>query len=130
MRTNLHEKYDYPFMDWRDGQMRTGKIIAMKDTQLTIHEDGTRSSWAVPYTAVEPPQPGADKPAPAPEPPPTPRATRNDLRCGEKVAFEDKYLAMVVGTIVRINQRTATIDPGDGTSWRVGFALLRLVVDI
>jgi hypothetical protein len=25
---------------------------------------------------------------------------------------------------------TATIDPGDGTSWRVGFALLRHVVDI
>jgi hypothetical protein len=32
------------FLDWRDGQMRTGKILAMKDTQLTIHEDGTRSS--------------------------------------------------------------------------------------
>jgi hypothetical protein len=45
------------------------------------------------------------------------------------VAFEDKYLSTVVGTIVRINQRTATIDPGDGTSWRVGFALLRHVVD-
>jgi hypothetical protein len=59
-----------------------------------------------------------------------PRATRNDFRCGEKVAFEDKYLTTVVGTIVRINQRTATIDPGDGTSWRVGFAHLRHVVDI
>jgi hypothetical protein len=46
------------------------------------------------------------------------------------VAFEDKYLNTVVGTIVRINQRTATIDTGDGMSWRVGFALLRHVVDI
>lgn len=27
----------------------------------------------------------------------------NDLRCGEKVAFEDKYLQTVMGTIVRIN---------------------------
>ena len=32
--------------------------------------------------------------------------------------------------IVPINQRTATIDPGDGSSWRVGFALLRHFVDI
>lgn len=47
-----------------------------------------------------------------------------------KVAFEDKYLNTVVGTIVRINQRTATVDPGDGTSWRVGFALLRHVFDV
>lgn len=130
VRKDLHMGQTVRFMDWRDGQMRTGKIIAMKDTQLTIHEDGTRSSWAVPYTAVEPPAPGAAKPAPAPEPPTAPRATRNDFRCGEKVAFEDKYLATVVGTIVCINQRTATIDPGDGTSWRVGFALLRHVVDI
>lgn len=130
VRKDLHMGQTVRFLDWRDGQMRTGKIVAMKDAQLTIHEDGTRSSWAVPYAAVEPPAPGAPKPAAPPEPPPTPRATRNDFRCGEKVAFEDKYLTTVVGTIVRINQRTATIDPGDGTSWRVGFALLRHVVDI
>jgi hypothetical protein len=35
-----------------------------------------------------------------------------------------------VGIITRVNQRTATIDTGNGHSWRVGFALLRHVVDI
>jgi hypothetical protein len=117
------------FMDWRDGRMRAGKVIAMKDTQLTVHEEGTRSSWTVPYT-VEPPARGATRPATPAEPPPPPRASRNDFRCGEKVAFEDKHLKTVVGTIVRINQRAASIDPGDGTTWRLGFALLRHVVDI
>lgn len=34
-----------------------------------------------------------------------------------------------VGTIVHINERTATIDTSDGTKWRVGFALLRHVLD-
>ncbi|RVT52823.1 hypothetical protein [Rubrivivax albus] len=130
VRKDLHMGQTVRFMDWRDGRMRVGKIIAMKDTQLSVHEDGTRSSWTVPYTAVEPPAQGTAKPATAPEPPPAPRAGRNDFRCGEKVAFEDKHLNTVVGTIVRINQRTATIDPGDGMTWRVGFALLRHVVDI
>ena len=129
IRKDLHLGQSVRFMDWRDGRMRTGKILAMKDTQATIHEDGTRSSWGVPYTAIEQPPPTA-KPANAPEPATAPQPTRNDFRCGEKVAFEDKYLNTVVGTIVRINQRTVTIDPGDGTSWRVGFALLRHVVDI
>ncbi|MBN8490202.1 MAG: hypothetical protein J0M00_02060 [Burkholderiales bacterium] len=46
------------------------------------------------------------------------------------MAFEDKHLNTIVGTIVRMNQHTATIDPGDGMSWREGFALLRHVVDI
>ncbi len=130
VRKDLHMGQTVRFMDWRDGRMRSGKIIAMKDAQLTVHEDGTHSSWTVPYTAVEPPAPGAAKPAAPPQPPPPPRAGRNDFRCGEKVAFDDKHLNTIVGTIVRINQRTATIDPGDGTTWRVGFALLRHVVDI
>jgi hypothetical protein len=129
VRKELHLGQAVRFMDWRDGQMRTGRVIAMKDAQLTLQEDGTRSAWTVPYTALELPARAA-RPAPAPEPASPPRATRNDFRCGEKVAFEDKHLNTVVGTVMRINQRTATIDPGDGTSWRVGFALLRHVVDI
>jgi len=46
------------------------------------------------------------------------------------VAFKDRYLNTQLGTVVRINQRTATVDTGHGHSWRVGFALLRDVVDI
>lgn len=130
VRKDLHLGQTVRFLDWRDGRMRTGKVVAMKDTQVTIQEDSTRSSWGVPYAAVEPPGPGAAKADAAAQPPTSPHPTRNDFRCGEKVSFEDKHFNTVVGTIVRINQRTATIDPGDGTSWRVGFALLRHVVDI
>lgn len=129
IRKELHLGQTVRFMDWRDGQMRTGTLLAMTDTQATIQEQASRSTWGVPYAAIEPPVPGARTPNP-PEPPAPPRPGRGDFRCGEKVAFEDKYLNTVVGTIVRINPRTATIDPGDGTTWRVGFHLLRHVVDI
>jgi len=130
VRKELHLGQTVRFMDWRDAQMRLGTVVAMKDTQLTIQEQATRSAWTVPYTAVEPPVPGSARPAPEAAPPTPPRAGRNDFRCGEKVAFEDKHLNTIVGVIVRINQRTASIDPGDGTTWRVGFSLLRHVVDI
>jgi hypothetical protein len=132
VRANLHLGQTVRFLDSRDGQMRSGKVVALKDTQLTLHEDGTRREWKLPYAAIEPPAPTAapSQPQPAPPQPAPPRPARNDFRCGEKVAFEDKYLNTVVGTIVRINQRTATIDTGDGTSWRVGFGLLRHVLDI
>ena len=120
------------FVDWRDGSLREGKVVAMRDTQVTLQDLRERKEWKLPYAAIEPPLPDpATRPqAVAPEPPAAPRPTRNDFRCGEKVAFEDKYLQTVVGTIVRINSRTATIDPGDGTYWRVGFALLRHVLDV
>jgi hypothetical protein len=127
VRANMHLGQTVRFLDYRDGQMRSGKVVALKDTQLTLHEEGTRREWKLPYAAIELQEPAAAKPQPQSA---TPRPARNDFRCGEKVAFEDKHLNTVVGTIVRINQRTATIDPGDGTTWRVGFALLRHVVDI
>jgi hypothetical protein len=129
IRKDLHLGQTVRFMDGRDGHMRTGKVVAMKDTQATIHESGSRTSWSVPYAAIEAPVTDT-KTATTPQPPQPPRPSRNDFCCGERVAFEDKYLNTLVGTIVRINQRTATVDPGDGTSWRVGFALLRHVVDI
>lgn len=120
------------FVDWRDGSLREGKVVAMRDTQVTLQDLRERKEWKLPYAAIEPPLPDpATRPqAVAPEPPAAPRPTRNDFRCGKKVAFEDKYLQTVVGTIVRINSRTATIDPGDGTQWRVGFGLLRHILDV
>jgi hypothetical protein len=129
VRKDLHLGQAVRFLDWRDGQMREGTVVAMKDTQVMVQEQQTRRTWALPYTALEPPQPGARR-APEPEPAQMPRPSRNDFRCGEKVSFEDKYLNTVVGSIVRINQRTATVDPGDGTTWRVAFGLLRHVMDI
>jgi len=56
--------------------------------------------------------------------------SRVSARAWRRVAFEDKHLNTVVRTIVRISQRTASIDPGSGTSWRVSFALLRHVLDV
>ena len=67
VRKDLHLGQTVRFMDWRDGQMRVGKVVAMKDTQLTIQEQPTGSSWTVPYTAVEPPAPGATRPTPQPD---------------------------------------------------------------
>ncbi|MFT3803934.1 MAG: hypothetical protein QM766_22300 [Burkholderiaceae bacterium] len=86
---------------------------------------GRRSVLAVEHPA----RPDGNTPAPS-GPDTEKRPSRQDFVRGDRVAFEDKHLNTVVGTIVRINQRTATIDPGDGTSWRVGFTLLRHVVDV
>jgi hypothetical protein len=132
VRTNMHLGQTVRFLDWRDGQMRNGRVVAMGDAKVTLHEEGTRVEWKLPYTAVEPPQTTGSTAA---KPSPSKAAAqlkpgRDDFRCGEKVSFEDKYLQTQVGTVVRINQRTATVDTGDGHSWRVGFPLLRHVLDI
>jgi hypothetical protein len=132
VRTNMHMGQMVRFLDWRDGQMRNGRVVAMGDAKVTLHQEGTKTEWKLPYTAVEPPQASSSAAAspPAPAAPTQVKPGRGDFRCGEKVSFEDKYLQAQVGTVVRINQRTATVDTGDGHSWRVGFPLLRHVLDI
>ena len=130
VRTKMNLGQTVRFLDWRDGQMRNGKVVAMKDTQVTLHEEGTRREWKLPYAAVEPPLATPQPTAAAPATPPPIKASRNDFRGGEKVSFDDKYLQPQVGTVVRINQRTATVDTGNGNSWRVPFHMLRHVLDI
>lgn len=136
VRRHLHLGQTVRFLDWQRGVMLQGQVIALHDRQIELRELVARRQWKLPYTAVElidahpGGQTGQPQAASAPPPAAAPRAGRNDWRCGDKVAFEDKYLHTVVGTIVRINQKTATVDPGDGTTWRVGFSLLRSVVDI
>lgn len=131
VRSKLHLGQTVRFMDWRTGQMRTGKLMAIKDTQVTVQEDVTRTNWKLSYAGIElgADNEGIEDPAPASPALLELKPGRNDFRTGEKVAFTDRYLQPQVGTVVRINQRTASVDCGD-SSWRVPFAMLRHVVDI
>jgi hypothetical protein len=79
IRKDQHLGQTVRFMDWRSGQMRTGKVLALKNLQATILEDATRNSWSVPYAATEQPMPTA-KPATAPEPQRLPLRREGDLR--------------------------------------------------
>lgn len=133
VRVNLHLGQTVRFLDWRDGSLRDGKVLAMKETQVVLQDLRERREWKLPYAAIEPPPTDASRTqqgASAQPEPSTPMPTRENFRSGDKVAFEDKYLQTVVGTVVRVNARTATIDAGGGNTWRVGFALLRRVIDI
>jgi hypothetical protein len=121
------------FMDWRTGQMRSGKVVELKSNQVTVHEDGTRSHWKLSYAAIDP---GAsnerldDSHGPTLNQAPVHTPGPEDFHRGDKVSFTDKYLQTQVGIITRINQRTATVDCEGGAGWRVPFAMLRHVMDI
>ena len=67
--------------------------------------------------------------APAKSTPPHEIASRADCRVGNRVSFTDQNLQHRIGLIVRINQRTATLDCY-GQAWRVGFGPFRSFVDI
>ena len=133
-RASLHLGQPVQFVDFRDGQMRRGKIIAMRDTQATVLEEGTKRTWKIPCLAVQGYHGAAHRDAQAPyEPPPEPVSATTHARefqRGDTLTFNNREGRNISGAIVRINQRTATLGTGDGGSWRVPFDALRHVVDV
>jgi hypothetical protein len=116
------------FFNPQTGDLQDGRIRAMAGQQVTIEQENTRVVWKLPYAAIEPslvrsgPKVGPSTLAKVAAP------NRADFRRGDLVSFEDRYLQVHIGRIVRVNPRTATVE-GDGQSWRVPFRLLRAVLD-
>ena len=90
VRKDLHLGQVVRFYDGRRDTMREGRIIEMRDAQVTLHDTQQRVQWKLPYAAIEPPQ-SAVQPDPAtppaqPTPPASPRPTRADFARGDKVS--------------------------------------------
>ena len=133
-RAELHTGQLVQYIRWDDGKMKAARVVAMKDRRVTVFDEASRNHFTLPYAAIvtTPPsstETGADASVPAKPAPPPEIARREDFRVGNRVSFTDRNLEHRVGVIVRINQRTATLDC-DGQSWRVGFGLLQPLVDI
>ena len=133
VRKDLHLGQVVRFYDGRRDTMREGRIIEMRDAQVTLHDTQQRVQWKLPYAAIEPPQ-SAVQPDPAtppaqPTPPASPRPTRADFARGDKVSFTDRHLQTHVGVITRSNPKTATVETGEA-SWSVPHGGLRRVLDI
>jgi hypothetical protein len=124
VRQRLHLGQTVSFWNVRDNRAERGSITRFKTDQvLVLAEHASRYLW-VPYAAVL-----IDPDAPAPEPPPK-ALRRSDFAIGDTVSFEGRDLIQRLGRITRLNAKTATIDCGDQSSWRVSYALLRHVIDV
>ncbi|MBF0161950.1 MAG: hypothetical protein HQL88_06655 [Magnetococcales bacterium] len=54
---------------------------------------------------------------------------KNQLRVGESVGFHDRAHRERYGTILQLNQKTASLLTQDGMRWRVAYSLLFKVMD-
>lgn len=131
-RVALHLGQAVRFIDHRTGQARLGKLIAKHDTQASVLEEGVRRTWKIPYVAIEPAQSGPGEQSKPYDPPPEPAKPqgRVEFKVGDKVTFDDAKGVAMVGMVMRVNRRTATLQTMDGKTWRVDFQLLRHVVEV
>lgn len=120
-RLRLGQEVDY--LSLRENRMRRGCIVEFKANEVLIQTEDPSKYWWLPYAAIQ-----IDAAATPPPAPPV-RPKRGDFAIGDTVSFEGRDLIQRLGTIVRINQKTATLSC-DGQQWRVSFPLLRHVVDL
>lgn len=114
-----------PLEHWslRDPRMHRGRIAQFKPDQMLIHRDDG-GHVRVEYGALV-----VDGHQAATEPPSRPMLTREAFRLGDTVGFEERDLLQHIGTIVRLNQKTATLACQEG-EWRVSYSLLHRIVDV
>ncbi|SAL79185.1 hypothetical protein [Caballeronia telluris] len=104
-----------------------GTITELRHTQAVVQDSLTRRRWVVLYAAIIPDITAA--PIRTEAPPPRPRT--EEFFIGDTVGFTDKHLNERVGTVVRLNAKTASIAVTDSEgNWRVSYGLLRKIVDI
>ena len=107
-RASLHLGQAVQFVDFRDGQMRRGKILAMKDTQATVLEEGTKRTWKLPCLAMQGYTDAERRTEQASyEPPPEPATAAvnaREFQRGDTVTFDDRDGRGITGVIVRVNQ--------------------------
>lgn len=136
VRAQLHAGQKVQYFNWRDGKLRSARVVGVHADQVLVLDPAYDKALKVPYAAIHL-ELRSDSPEKASEPQdmafamPRPRevAHQSEFRVGNRVTFTDKSLQPRVGTIVRINQFTATLDC-DGQKWRVAFELLRHLVDV
>ena len=134
IRSRLHLGMTVHFMNAHDATMHTGRIVALRDRDVTIDDSKQKNSrWSgVPYAAIDlqatagPAVEIIDAPKSAPAPR---RPTRADFKVGDAVSFIDRDQQTRIGKIVRLNQKTASIECDNGL-WRVSFGWLQHLVDV
>lgn len=127
IQKNLHVGAQVEFFHHRINALAAGKVLQLKPKEVLVKPDGSNDAWWLPYPAivVDP----AQRPPAAASKPAAPAADATVFKVGDVVGFTDKYLREHVGTVVRLNQRTVSINC-DGESWRVSRHFLRKVIDI
>jgi hypothetical protein len=122
VRQHLHLGQEVQFWNLHLRRIHHGRITKFKPEEVLMLTQTPAQYWWVTYAATQQ-DPNQSPPPPAPE-----RPERADFARGDTASFEGHDLIQRVGTIIRLNQKTAAVSC-DGAEWRVSCALLRCVID-
>lgn len=111
------------YFDPQANALKRGQILEMRRKQAVIQDMDDAKRWIISYAALN--IDGADIQIREHKPQ---GLGRNEVAIGEVVGFLDRDQQQRTGQIIRLNDKTVTLQCGKG-QWRVAYSFLHRVVD-
>lgn len=123
IHARLHLGQTIEYFDAQANKLRHGKVLELRRKQAVILDQDDGKRWLISYVAIN--LDGADVQIREQT---RQGLGRNEVAVGETVGFVDRDQQQRSGRIVRLNDKTVTLNCGQ-QQWRVAYAYLHRVVD-
>lgn len=120
-RVRRGQRVDY--FDPRENRLHHGLVLEMRNSNLVVLDVERSAKLLIDYAALN--LDGADVLIRERN---SPGISRQEIAVGDDLGFQDRNGHQRLGTVVRLNHKTVTIDC-DGHPWRVSYALLHRMID-
>ena len=121
----LRSGQNISYFDDTENRLIEAKVIKLMRTRLLVENIDDQERWEIPFYYVNLDEVNTDIIGSS-----RMGLDKSQLKVGDMVGFQDKQNNDVLGKIIRLNQKTATIKTSKNTEWRVGYELLYEVIDI
>ncbi len=112
------------FFDMRANRLKRGLVLEMRRKELEVQDLEEPIRWTLPYAAIN--LEGADVQIREQKPQ---GLGRNEVALGDVVGFLDRDQQQRTGKIIRLNDKTVTLQCNPG-QWRVYYSSLHRVLDV
>lgn len=112
------------FFDLRANALKRGQVLEMRRKEVVVLDLDDAVRWVLSYAAIN--LDGVDVQIREQKPQ---GLGRNEVATGDVLGFVDREQQQRIGKVIRLNDKTVTLQCDKG-QWRVGYSLLHRVVDV
>lgn len=123
IQANLRVGQQVDYFDERANAQRSGTLLELRRKTAVIRDRDDGRRWLIDYASINLDGVAVHIRQPAPR-----GLHRNELAVGDRVGYLDRDGQQRSGTVLRLNDKTASLQVAD-QQWRVAYSLLHHVMD-
>lgn len=122
IRSQLRIGQEIEYFDARSNRLCRARVLEFRTKEVLVRQTDTGEHWLIAYSAIN--LDGMDVSI---RDTPQRGLSRHEVAVGDTVGFLDHEQRQRSGQIVRLNDKTVTLN-ADGQKWRVAYGLLHRVI--